>query len=371
MRQNRPDAGEGPARPGRRKVVLLLQDLAYGGTQRQSLELASGLDPARYKVELWMLMAGDDLAREARSRGLVTRWLGRGAWVSPAVLLRLWQELGRQRVDLLVLLTVVPNIWGRLIGRLRPGLKVAATCRGGGAVRRQHERLLRRLCDAIICNSRDLEEELRAIHGPSSGRVARIANGVDCARFSPAAKGAADDPEVVVCLARLVDLKDHDTLLAAFARLAARRPGARLRLVGDGPRRAGLEGLARELGIAGRVEFVGAVDDPAPILRGAAVMALASRKEAMPNAVLEAMACGAPVAATRVGGIVELVEASGAGLLVEPGDAAGLAEALERLLGDPELARAMGRAGRAAASAEYSLEAMVRQHAALFERLMQ
>ena len=103
------------------RVVLLLQDLAFGGTQRQTLELAKRLDRTRFAPELWMLTTGRDFAPQATEAGIPLHWLAPTATVGRASLAGLWRALAAQRPDLLVPLTAVPNIWGRLMmGRAMP-----------------------------------------------------------------------------------------------------------------------------------------------------------------------------------------------------------------------------------------------------------
>lgn len=358
-----------PAGPSA-KVVLLLQDLLFGGTQRQCLELARSLDLARFEVELWMLAAGDDLAPLAGQWRVKTRWLARDQWVGPRALAGLWRALAQDAPDLLVLQTVLPNIWGRVLGRLPRRCRVIATCRGGGSIKRQHERLLWPLADHMICNTPQLHQRLRAIYGRRASRVSYIANGVDTERFTPP---GPDDPlrkEAVLCLARLVPDKDHATLLRSFALVARERTGAELWLAGEGPLERQLKTMAADLGLGERVRFLGSVDDPRPLLRKASVLALTSRLEAMPNAVLEAMACGLPVVSVRVGALPEMVEAAGAGVLAPVGDHEALAQAMLRVLGNSELARSQGRAGRLAAEKDFSLAAMAQSHEQVFHRVL-
>ena len=135
------------------RLVVLLQDLKFGGTQRQALELARRLDPTRFQVEVWLLAAGDELAPGARDRGIPVVWLGRQERVGPDGLGPVWRRLGHQPVDVLMPFTVVPNIWGRVLGRLARVPVIVGNCRGGGAPRRQHERLLWPLAHHIMCNS--------------------------------------------------------------------------------------------------------------------------------------------------------------------------------------------------------------------------
>jgi glycosyltransferase involved in cell wall biosynthesis len=158
--------------------------------------------------------------------------------------------------------------------------------------------------------------------------------------------GEAGTGATIVAVGSLTREKDQATLLRAFARVSRRLPGARLALCGEGPERAPLAQLARALGIADRVRFEGDVADVAAHLRAADVMAQPSRREALGTAVLEAMALGTPVVASATGGLVDLL-AGGAGLLVPPGDAAALADALEQALRCAPLRATMVETARA------------------------
>ena len=161
-------------------------------------------------------------------------------------------------------------------------------------------------------------------------------------------------PDRVVCVASLSEKKGQADLLDAVALLTARRPGVALELIGDGPERERLARRARERGVGERVAMPGArsTDEVAAALGAARAFALPSirlpsgRMEGIPVALMEAMAGGVPVVATRLSGIPELVEDGVTGLLVEPHDPDGLAAALERLLTDDELAARLAGAAR-------------------------
>jgi glycosyltransferase involved in cell wall biosynthesis len=162
---------------------------------------------------------------------------------------------------------------------------------------------------------------------------------------------------------RLKAPKDGVTLARALRKL---EPGAyRAAIVGDGPDRTA---VAAELGDAG--ELLGERDDVAEQLARADVFVLSSRSEGLPMAILEAMAAGLPVVATAVGGIPELVADGETGLLVPPGDADALAEALRRLVADPELRRRLGDAARTRVEERFSLAATRRAHVELYDRLL-
>lgn len=157
----------------------------------------------------------------------------------------------------------------------------------------------------------------------------------------------------IVVVARMAPPKDHETVLRALAGVAFPYD---LLLIGDGPRRPALEALARRLGVADRVRFLGARLDVARLLQDAEVLVLSSFSEGFPLTVLEGMRAGLPVVATAVGGVPEAVSDGETGILVPPGDSAALAAALEALAHSADLRRRMGLAGRQVYEARFRLE---------------
>jgi sugar transferase (PEP-CTERM/EpsH1 system associated) len=226
--------------------------------------------------------------------------------------------------------------------------------------------------------SRDLEHWLRDDVGVPAGRVTQIYNGVDMTRFKPAERAARDvlpagfaapNSVVIGTVGRLSGEKDQANLIAAFAR--ARRstasPELRLVLVGDGPLQENLREHARALGIAEQVWFAGPRSDVAEVLRAFDVFVLPSLGEGISNTILEAMACGRPVIATRVGGNPELVLEQQSGLLVPAADPDALAAAMVRYARDPALRQQHGAAGRARIEREFSMEAMVARYREVYD----
>jgi glycosyltransferase involved in cell wall biosynthesis len=364
QRSSSPIVASPPAR-----LVFLLQDLTFGGTQRQTLELAHRLNPARFQVEIWTLAAGHDFAPLARYYGLPVINLGRSQQVGSLALARLGRRLLHQRPDVLLPLTVVPNIWGRLLGRLARVSLIIGNCRGGGAPRRQHERYLWPLAHHILCNSQALKSVLTKSYGVPATRLTTIANGVDTEYFRPQPDPATGPPHLLY-IGRLVPDKDPDTLLQAFQLTLPAHPDAKLWLVGDGPRRAALQDLASRLSISARVRFLSPTPDLRPLLHQATLLVLSSRTEALPNVILEAMAAGLPVVATKVGGVPELVDPGVTGWLVPPGHPPALAAALKQALADPAARQTMGRNARQRAVEDFSLDALIRRYEAVLDRLL-
>lgn len=178
----------------------------------------------------------------------------------------------------------------------------------------------------------------------------------------------AKDP-VVVCLANFTPTKGQAVIIDAMPQLAVQFPTLRAILAGDGPALPALKARAEALGVAGRVEFPGAVSDPWDLLRAADVFVLASEIEGLPLVVLEAMSQGVPVVATDVGGIPEAVVDDVTGFLVPTGDAGALTTSIARILSDPSVAARMRRAALARFEQRFTMERMLEAHRDLYIRL--
>jgi glycosyltransferase involved in cell wall biosynthesis len=187
--------------------------------------------------------------------------------------------------------------------------------------------------------------------GIEAGRIVVIHNGVDPERFRPDAHARsglaarysiAPDELVVTTLGVLLPIKNVNVVLEACAAAVARGVRARLFVAGDGPLRSELEMHGNQLGLAGRVHWLGHLPDPTALLQSTDVFVLASVGEAFGNVLAEAMACGVPVVASRSGGIGEVVEDNATGYLVPPRTPEAFADAIERLGKNRELRQVMG-----------------------------
>ena len=281
----------------------------------------------------------------------------------------LLSALRRLRPDVLSLHTAKAGALGRLVAplaRLRPLYTPHGWAFTSGvpeAEARRYRRLERWLArwPGQIVNVCAFERDVALVAGV--GRADQhmvVHNGVPERPDVPLATpegGPACNCAHLVMVARFEPQKDHGTLLRALA-LVGRDADWRLSLVGDGPLRAAIEALAIDLGLAHRVRFVGALTDVAPTLAAAQLFVLATRWEGFPRSILEAMRAGLPVIASRVGGVHEAVEDGVSGLLTEPGDVAGMAAALRRMLERPVLRATMGAEGRTRYLAEFTFDRM-------------
>ncbi|GAA1744437.1 glycosyltransferase family 4 protein [Aeromicrobium alkaliterrae] len=208
------------------------------------------------------------------------------------------------------------------------------------------ERWLSRAPRSLVVTPCEAVAEFARDHlGIRADRVVAVPNGVapDWAAAGTPTRAVTDDVTTVAWLGVMQPVKRVPALVAA----AAQVPGVRLLLIGDGPERAAVEAAVERAGTADRVELAGFVDDPAPLLARADVLALPSGAEACPLAVLQAMASGLPVVASSVGGIPEVVRHGTDGLLVAPGDVDALRDALSTLHADPATRLTMGASARA------------------------
>ncbi len=200
-----------------------------------------------------------------------------------------------------------------------------------------------RRCTHLIANTPHLAAWI-AEQGWDGARVHHLPNfSSDLAGAAPDRCGVPAGVPLVLALGRLHPNKGFDTLIRALAHL----PGVQLNLAGDGPERAALETLAREVGVASRVRFLGWRDDTASLLAGGDVLAVPSRHEPLGNVVIEAFSASRPVVAAAAQGPAALIRDGETGRLVPMDDSDALAAALAAVLGDPAAARALAAAGRA------------------------
>ena len=264
--------------------------------------------------------------------------------------------------------------WLQVDGRLQASGRVYAAsdletlARIGRPLLRLMRFLLRGAHAIIVVLSTRMKKSL-AEYGFDLPGTQLIPSGVDTTRFQPTAANtsSAERGQVVVCVSGLRYEKGIDVLLQAWHLVHKQAPQARLIIVGGGSLQKQLEAMAEALGIADSIEFAGLQNDvPAQLHRGSLAV-LPSRFEGMPNALLEAMACGIPCVSTRVSGSEDIIQHGVNGLLVEPEDYQGMAEALLTLLRDPTLIQRYGRAARKRIEKHYSLEQVMDRYIELYQ----
>lgn len=255
----------------------------------------------------------------------------------------------------------------------------------GSNVRYQRvRRLFRPFVTRYIALSPDLERYLRERIGVPAAKIDQIYNGVDTARFVPARGGRAAIDAcpfqgagywLVGTVGRMEAVKDQTNLARAFVDAINANPEARARLrlvlVGDGRLKSEVEAILESAGARELAWFAGERADVVPLLQGLDCFVLPSLAEGVSNTVLEAMACGLPVVATRVGANTELVEEGATGRTVPAGDSAALAREIGSYFASPGLAREHGEAARRRVERRFSLERMVEDYDRVYSGLLQ
>jgi glycosyltransferase involved in cell wall biosynthesis len=370
------------ARPLR--IVLCVGSLQIGGTESQLVKLAGRLTARGNEVHVVAMRSGGPYQKDLRALGVPTRVFSYGGLrmrgptgrrdpriplAETRELIAIWRHLRALRPDVChaFLFTcythVLPLAWLAGVPARVNGRRGASPPTPTGALRAVLDLVGHRSSTLYVTNSHALGAELVRDEKVPTGRIRVIANGVE----SPdRVADPARDPARGIVVANLIDYKGHADLIEALAQLATPPP---IRLVGEGPERERLTALvaARRLGHV--VRLVGAVPDARALLADYQFAVLPSHAEGLPNAVLEAMAAGLPVIATRVGGVPEVVADGVTGFLVSPHDPPALAAAIERLTCDPELRRALGAAGRRAAE-RLTLDECAARHEAAYRALL-
>ena len=356
------------------RVMIVVHGLETGGAEMMVLHLARELDRAGHPVRVVSLHGDEtDVAGLMRRAGIDVVALNKAGGPDPRTVLRLRAQMrdfspAVVHTHLPVLEYVLPAV--RLYGRR---VKVIHTVHNLAREETRH-RVLREVNRRAFSHGVvpvALNEEVRSSicreYALPPSAVPVVGNGIDLDAFrGPQRRGPRGAGARLLCVARLAPAKNHALLLRTVARLRESGRDVSLTLVGDGPLRGALEERARELGISERVRFAGRRTDTAAFYRDCDLFVLLSDYEGMPMSIIEAMASGLPVVATRAGGVGELVDDGVSGALVEA-DAAAAAEAIAAICDDPALYARLS-AGAVRTSSRYSATAMMEKYVGLYDR---
>jgi len=360
------------------QVLHVVDSLEIGGLERLVHDLAIAAGPASTGIACLSSIGpfGEDL----RQRGFRVDLIGKHDGLA-AMTWRMRSFLRTTPPHILHCHNLHPFLAGACSARLAGGIPVVMTKHGvaapeGWLARWGYRYLLRRA--HVVGVSRQIVEIMSDWIGPGRRPVRYIANGIslDSFRGQPSrdeARTLLDLPArsfVLGTVSRVTQCKNHLLLVEVFSRLLRHVPDARLLVVGDGPALPLVKARVQELGLQPSVMLLGARRDVPRILAAMDVFCLPSEVEGMPMTVLEAMAAGLPVVASKVGGIPDVVEDGRTGVLASPHAPEQFEAALETLANDPEGARAMGRSGRDRLMAQFSLERVMVAYDALYREAL-
>jgi glycosyltransferase involved in cell wall biosynthesis len=380
----------------RRKLLHVTSACTVGGAEAHVLALLGRLDPAQDELWLAYFEERPDTARpmvdDFQALGVRTIDLrGRGQ-LDPAAARRLLRLLRRERFDLVHTHSLRAELVAVAAARLlRPRPRVIRTVHNTDDFYLRPPaawlaRVSGRLLDGVVAISDAVSEHVVKHAGLPASKVRRIYYGLDTRPYETVpplsevgAREAISKPQsgpsptpLIGMIARLAPQKGHRILFDALPAVIQRFPELRVVLVGHEhlTTQAELEAYARERGVAERVTFTGFRDDLPALLAEWNLMVLPSHWEGFGLVLLEAMAAGRPVVASRVGPIPEIVLNGETGLLVEPGNAEQLAAALIELLEQPALAARLGAAGRRRVAEQFTIETMVAETVQYYDELL-
>ena len=358
-------------------IAHVIYRLDIGGLENGLVNLINRIPEDRYRHVILCLKDHTDFRHRIRRRDVEVIDLNKREGHDFRMMWRLWRLFRKLRPqivhtrNLAALDAVVPAALAGVPLRIHGEHGRDMQDLDGNNVRqRQLRRALFPWVHRIIALSRDLESYLRDKVGVKPGRIVQIYNGVDAHRFHPSPPKTG---EVIVfgSVGRMQAVKDPLTLVRAFIRLLDMAPSlrtrARLLMVGDGPLLQEATSLLDKAGCADLAELTGAREDVPHLMREMDVFLLPSLAEGISNTILEAMATGLPVIATRVGGNGELVEQEVTGLLVPPADPEAMALAMLRYATEPTLRRVHGHASRSTVENRFSMDAMVNAYLLIYD----
>jgi glycosyltransferase involved in cell wall biosynthesis len=382
-----PPSVKDPQPRSRRRVFYLLDSFNIGGTETQAVELSRRMDPARYDITLACLRKEGPLIEKLNGSSVkVVEFHPKGGIDSPRGLYQLARMvafLRRGRFDVVHAHDLWSNMIGVVAGKFACVPVIVTSQRDLShdawykSSRKKWLRRAQRASSAVLTNSGMIREGLVREEGLPAAKVRVIYNGVDLDGFQsmPSARArlfpGMERAKLVVLVGNMhTEVKGHPTLIAAAPGIASRCPEVCFVLVGDGEMRRDFELATENAGVSPHFVFCGRRNDVSAILASCDIAVLPSVAEGMPNAVLEYMAAGLPVVATAVGGNLEVIEDGVTGLLVPPGDAVALGNAVARLLENPVLAQRLAQNGRGLVERKFSFERLTREVGQLYEELL-
>ncbi len=358
---------------GRVRVVHLVLALEVGGLEKVVLNLARLAAQDAFEPRVICLREPGALAPQFAALGVPVESLDCPDLPKGRTLFRLIQRLRRLRPHVVHTHNPGPHLFGAVAARATGVPVVIHTKHGrnqpGRARAVAWNRLASSLSDCVVSVSHATAAVARGVERVPERKLRVIHNGIDLAAFpTRTPPGGTATPAIHV--ARLQRIKDQPTLLKAVRLVVDAEPDFRLDLVGDGPARAELQALAKELGLTGHVRFLGERDDVSALLSAASVFVLSSLSEGVPLTLLEAMATGLPAVVTDVGGNREIVMPGETGLLVPPGSPPALAEAIRTLWTHPDQARRFGAAGRRRVEEAFDIRHVAARYESLYRELL-
>ena len=359
-------------------VMLMVRALGPGGSERQVAELAKALDRNSFEPHVGCFLDSGLRADELRRQGVPLLHMTMRSFLSldsPRAFSAMRRYVRAHGIQLVHTFDFPMNIFGVPAARLLGVPVVLSSQRSFRSLIptkfRAAVQVSDHLAHGMVVNCEAIRRHLIRDYAISDRKIHLCYNALDTSTFHPRPRRrppALENASLVIGVVSVLRaIKGIETLIEAFARVRSHQAGMRLVVVGSGDQRDLLEKRARELGIADACLFQPATEDVAPWLRAIDVFVLPSLSEALSNALMEAMACGCSVVASRVGGNPELVRPGETGLLFESGNAADLAQQLLTLIADERLRSSLACAAAGWVATEFSTARSVKRMEQIYE----
>jgi glycosyltransferase involved in cell wall biosynthesis len=364
-----------------RRLAYVIDELEVGGTQRQLLEMASGLIGRGWQVDVIVLQPILTMAPQFRAAGIPVHHVPKRRVLDVGLILALRRFFRERRISIVHAFSSTAEFFAGIAARTC-GCRFVASVRGFSetlpAVHALGKRVACRLATVVVANSEAGGQRAVATGVVTTGKLRVVPNGLRLAALPTTRErqairrslGCSDHTCLILSVGRLVPEKGYETTIDVARQVAARGPRARFVIAGNGPLRDGLERRIAQMRVAESVMLVGERRDVPTLLSAADIYLNTSRSEGMSNSLMEAMGVGLPVLASAVGGTPELIASGETGLLFPPGDSAAAAEMLVSLIESPSVRRALGERGRAFVEARNSLDTMVEELESLYGVLL-
>lgn len=345
--------------------VLFINSISahkYGGGEKWMITAAEGLQRKGHRVVL-ASKKNAVLLRKGEERGVTTSVFNIRSDFSPLQTFLVKRFIERNRIDVLICnLNKDVRVAG-LAARLASNRPLVFARHGILLCGKKwkHRLTLTKLTDGIITNTRTIADAYREYGWFDESFVNVIYNGVEISADVPRGSfgAGAEGKKVIFSAGRLSTQKGFEYLIDAASQLCADRSDLFFAVAGKGRMEKLLKEAVKEKGLSDQFHFMGFVDDIAPYLKSCTVFVLASTYEGMPNAVMEAMAQGAPVVTTDVNGARELTDNGGTGIVVAPRDAKALARAIESIADSPSLQKDLSMRGQQRVKQKFTVDGMV------------
>jgi glycosyltransferase involved in cell wall biosynthesis len=367
------------------RVLLFIQSLELGGSERQCVEMARVLSQNGFSVTVGCMRRTGPLRRKIADAGLQFVEFPVGSLLRPNALvqmIRLARYIRANKFDVVQTNDLYANLFVVPAARIA-GVPVIVSCQRDLSdspwytpTRRKVLRRVQNMSNVILVNSEAIRSQLMAEDGIAGEKIRVVYNGIDVERYKPVESkqltgiGVSSHHRLIVTVANMHrEVKGHRDLIVAAQTVCGEHPDVRFLLVGDGEMRAAFEAQVRAARLKDSILFLGQRTDVADILPHCEIGVLASRAEGLPNAVMEYMAAGLATVATRVGGVPEIIEHEVSGLLVPVQSPKELSAAILRLLNEDALRLRLGQAAQESVRTKCDFASLLQNLKSIYQNL--